>query len=127
MLSCVDLFAGAGGFSLAARQAGFAIKLAIENNRHAASTYRNNLCDVEEPPVLREGDISTMPPEAEREQVFKDGENCDLLLGGPPCQGFSAHRIKDAGVADERNDLIHIYFNSMPNVRPPDGTAFKNV
>ncbi|MDX8534462.1 DNA cytosine methyltransferase [Mesorhizobium sp. VK25A] len=118
MLNCVDLFAGAGGFSLAARQAGLTIRLAIENNRHAASTYRNNLCGVENSPVVREGDISTMSPEEEHKQIFRRGEICDLLLGGPPCQGFSTHRIKDAGVADKRNDLIHVYFNFVRVFRP---------
>jgi DNA (cytosine-5)-methyltransferase 1 len=118
MLNCVDLFAGAGGFSLAARQAGLTLKLAIENNRHAASTYRNNLCNAEDRPVLREGDISVMSPQQEYEQVFKSEEVCDVLLGGPPCQGFSTHRIKDAGVADKRNDLIHVYFNFVRVFRP---------
>ena len=41
--SCVDLFAGAGGFSLAAQLSGMTVKLAIEYDKHAAHTYRNNI------------------------------------------------------------------------------------
>jgi DNA (cytosine-5)-methyltransferase 1 len=46
------------------------------------------------------------------------GEECHLLLGGPPCQGFSTHRLNDAGVEDSRNDLIHVYFDFVRAIRP---------
>jgi len=118
MLNCVDLFAGAGGFSLGARNAGFRLRLAIENNLHAISTYRNNLCVGDDAPLLLEGDISLMSPSEARAKAFADGDQCDLLLGGPPCQGFSTHRINDAGVADKRNDLIHTYFDFVREFSP---------
>ena len=43
---------------------------------------------------------------------------CDILLGGPPCQGFSAHRIKGAGVGDPRNRLLLRYFEYVRAIRP---------
>jgi DNA (cytosine-5)-methyltransferase 1 len=52
-----------------------------------------------------------------RTAFFAD-RSCDLLLGGPPCQGFSTHRILDAGVDDPRNKLILAYFNFVKVLRP---------
>ena len=122
MLNCIDLFSGAGGFSLAARMAGLRVRLAIENNRHAVATYRRNFCGrSKQSPVLLEDDILTLSPKKVFSESFGAGDPCDLLLGGPPCQGFSTHRINDAGVADARNDLIHTYFKFVRTFRP---TAF---
>jgi DNA (cytosine-5)-methyltransferase 1 len=45
-------------------------------------------------------------------------QTCDILIGGPPCQGFSTHRIKDSGVGDARNKLIHKYFDVVRALRP---------
>lgn len=122
MLNCIDLFSGAGGFSLSARQAGFRIRLAIENNPHAVATYKRNFCARRrQPPLLLDEDISTLSPQDVYSKCFNVEEVCDLLLGGPPCQGFSTHRINDAGVADARNDLIHTYFKFVRTFKP---TAF---
>jgi DNA (cytosine-5)-methyltransferase 1 len=122
MLNCVDLFSGAGGFSLAARQAGLDVRLAIENDKCAVQTYEANLCrsDLAQPLLISE-DITRTDAVALRGRVYRAKENCDLILGGPPCQGFSTHRIKDAGVADARNDLIYTYFAFVRTFRP---TAF---
>lgn len=115
-LACVDLFAGTGGFSLAATRAGFVVKLAVENNKHACTTYRHNFR--RQAPLLVEGDIVSMSPGKLLKESFQPGESCDLLLGGPPCQGFSAHRLNDSGVADPRNELIHTYFDFVRSFRP---------
>lgn len=120
-LNCVDLFAGAGGFSLAARKAELTVRLAVELKKHAASTYRDNLCKAEPKPHLAEGDIRMLDPVRLSKAVFADGQPCDLILGGPPCQGFSSHRLNDAGVDDARNDLIHVYFDFVRAFSP---TAF---
>ena len=117
-LNCVDLFAGAGGFSLAAQEAGLAVRLAVEHNKHAAATYRRNICEGESPPRLIEDDIKTLIPNKLSAELFSDGTACDVLLGGPPCQGFSTHRLNDAGVADTRNDLIHVYFDFVKAFSP---------
>ena len=122
MLNCIDLFSGAGGFSLSARLAGLRVCLAIENDDHAVKTYRWNLCNgCEKPALVVDKDITTLSPAKVFADSFKKHEHCDLLLGGPPCQGFSTHRIKDAGVADSRNDLIHTYFEFVCTFKP---TAF---
>lgn len=117
-LNCVDLFSGAGGFSLAAQEAGLAVRLAVEHNKYAAATYRRNICVGERPPQLIEDDIRTLSPIKLSAENFPDGMACDVLLGGPPCQGFSTHRLNDAGVADTRNDLIHVYFDFVKAFLP---------
>ncbi|MER8910328.1 DNA cytosine methyltransferase [Mesorhizobium sp. M0854] len=117
-MNCIDLFAGAGGFSLAARNAGLTIKLAVEHNKKAASTYRKNFSFLEPKLVLRDEDIRTLSPDLLMREIFGEKLSCDLLLGGPPCQGFSTHRLNDAGVSDERNDLIHIYFDFVRAFSP---------
>lgn len=115
----VDLFAGAGGFSLAALLSGFSVDFAIENDSHAVHTYKHNIqrfSDGEEICVLDKS-ILEYEPEAIKKQRF-GSKSCDLLLGGPPCQGFSAHRILNAGVNDPRNELILAYFAFVRALRP---------
>jgi DNA (cytosine-5)-methyltransferase 1 len=115
-LICVDLFAGAGGFSLAADRAGFSVKLAVEYDKHACATYKHNFR--RRGTELKEGDITLMSPRKLTSELFEPEEFCDLLLGGPPCQGFSAHRLSDAGVEDPRNHLIHTYFDFVKAFEP---------
>lgn len=117
-LNCADLFAGAGGFSLAARLAKVEVRLAIEQSDHAVTTYKDNLCKVTRPPVVLAGDIRRMDPNEARKRAFGENEPCDLLLGGPPCQGFSTHRLNGSGVDDSRNDLIHVYFKFVRAFAP---------
>ena len=45
-------------------------------------------------------------------------KECDVLLGGPPCQGFSTHRINDEGVDDPRNGLLLRYFEFVRDLNP---------
>lgn len=114
---CVDLFAGAGGFSLAAQQAGISVAAAVEFNPKACLTYRKNLVHrtgVE----LYEADILSLDPSHVAEKHFAAGKECDIVLGGPPCQGFSVHRINGAGIDDPRNQLIHRYFDFVRELRP---------
>ena len=114
----VDLFAGAGGFSLAAQNAGCVIEFAIEYDKNAASTYRKNFCQGDGATTLYEQNILDTDPHALAEKHFDSDYRCDLVLGGPPCQGFSTHRIKDAGVDDPRNALTLRYFEFVDALRP---------
>ena len=119
VLTAIDLFAGAGGFSVAALACSFDIRAAVEHDPHACDSYRNNLVDKKTGrPVLFDSDIQKLDwKDVLTKAGLKRGE-CDLLLGGPPCQGFSAHRINDAGVDDPRNELLASYFDSVEAIRP---------
>ncbi|NKX67027.1 DNA cytosine methyltransferase [Labrenzia sp. 5N] len=113
----VDLFSGAGGFSLGAKYAGAQVVFAVEFDKFAAATYRQNLCG-DGQTTLYTDDIMKLDADALAKKHFPSGTECDLLLGGPPCQGFSTHRINDAGVNDPRNTLIYRYFDFVRALRP---------
>jgi DNA (cytosine-5)-methyltransferase 1 len=116
----IDLFAGAGGFSLAAKLCGSEIVFAVENDPHAVSTYRKNFGSLSQGKsnVLYDVGIQSLSAEDLAKTHFSSDETCDLLLGGPPCQGYSSHRINDAGVDDPRNELIHSYFEFVQKIKP---------
>ena len=114
---CIDLFAGAGGLSLAAKDAGLEVVAAVELNKNACKTYRTNLVK-RRGTTLYEGDILEIDSAVIKETHFPEGLECDVVLGGPPCQGFSVHRINDAGINDPRNELIHRYFQFVTELRP---------
>lgn len=85
----VDLFAGAGLFSHAFEREGFAIVQAIELNPNAAATYAANFGDEH----LVVDDVARCRPSG----------RCDVIIAGPPCQGFSSLGLRDR--ADPRNRL----------------------
>lgn len=115
----IDLFAGAGGFTLAAHQAGLDIVAAIEFDPTASNTYRKNFIEKEKRNIqLINEDINKVDPEKLRNDLLLEIGELDLILGGPPCQGFSSHRIKNAGVNDPRNALLIRYFEFVHKFRP---------
>lgn len=115
----LDLFSGAGGFSLGAQQAGFEICGALEWSKHAAQTYRSNITNPSGTKyTLIEGDIRQLSPKIALDLWGISEGECDLLLGGPPCQGFSVHRLRSSGVGDPRNELLICYFSYVEKIRP---------
>lgn len=118
LTTCVDLFSGAGGLSLAARNAGLTVIAAVEKSPKACATYRSNLLKNDASTTLYEGDILQIDPEALARKHFGRRSECDIVLGGPPCQGFSSHRLKNAGVGDPRNTLILRYFEFVRALKP---------
>lgn len=105
---------------MAAQHAGIKVVVAVELDKWASETYRNNFCKNKgkDAPHLYEGDINELCPDTILQKHFATSGRCDLLLGGPPCQGFSTHRIKDSGVNDPRNLLVHRYFDYVRSLRP---------
>ncbi len=126
-IRAVDLFAGAGGFSLAARNLGVKVVAAVENNAAACETYRRNFVKWrKDHPMLYERDLTSLTPEQMQLDCFTGGSRCDVIMGGPPCQGFSVHRINGAGVDDPRNGLLLRYF-SFVRVLAPKVFILENV
>ncbi len=116
-LTAVDLFAGAGGFTLAAQNLGIDVLAAVENDPHACDTYRNNLAQ-DDCPKLYPEDIRSLNPKTLMDDLGLQPGDVGILMGGPPCQGFSRQRIKGAGVGDPRNELILRYFDFVRELRP---------
>lgn len=115
----VDLFAGAGGFSLGALLAEFDVVAAVEIDKHACTTFSRNLIDNGVSDIrLFHADILDLTPKTLMASANLEAGDCHLLLGGPPCQGFSTHRLKDSGVDDPRNRLLLHYFRFVEALRP---------
>ena len=110
MLNTIDLFAGAGGLSLGFLQSGaYDIRVAFENNPSMQETYRRNHPGVE---VL--GDVCG----ADYCAIKKKYGNIDVIIGGPPCQGFSnANRQKNHAVS-QNNMLVKQYIRAVRELRP---------
>ncbi len=104
---------------MAADLAGFDVRVAVEMTKHAVETYSLNLCtELGTGPTIYNVDINELNPDEVFATHFGNRDICDLMLGGPPCQGFSSHRINNAGVDDPRNDLIHTYFRFVKAFQP---------
>ena len=118
-VKAIDLFSGAGGFTLSALNAGVDVLAAIEFDKAAADTYKKNFIENQGKDIkLINGDINLIDPAILRSDLGLERGELDLILGGPPCQGFSTHRIKDAGIDDPRNALLLRYFEFVHEFRP---------
>lgn len=99
-LKVLDTFSGAGGFSLGFDMAGFDIVGAIEKDAWATDTFSFNH---PESIVVKAG-IEELSDE-EIINLFGD-KNIDVILGGPPCQGFSICNKNNGDPKDPRNSLF---------------------
>lgn len=117
----VDLFAGAGGLSLGFLSTNkFQIEMAVEINKQMQKTYYRNHKDVN----IREEDIVDVVKRID-EIKTKLGE-VDVVVGGPPCQGFSnANRQKNSLVSNN-NNLVKEYVKFIRAVQPKV-FVFENV
>lgn len=86
----IDMFCGAGGFSLGLSRAGFKIVAAIDNNPDAIRTYRLNHPEIPDEAII-EDEIQSDARRVKLKQLrgLLNGQELDLLVGGPPCQGYS--------------------------------------
>ncbi|MFC5289656.1 DNA cytosine methyltransferase [Actinokineospora guangxiensis] len=103
-LTVIDLFAGCGGMTLGFTAAGYRPVLAVEHDRAAAATYAANFGGGH---VLA-ADIAAVAPAAI--------PPADVIIGGPPCQGFSTLGARAAD--DPRNQLWREYLRVVEHVRP---------
>jgi len=113
MLKTVDLFAGAGGLSYGFESTNqFLIVAAAENNKNARKTYIENHKGRE--------DIIMIPDV--REYNFTElSENIggiDIVIGGPPCQGFSNANRQKNHIISMNNSLVKEYFRAIKEINP---------
>lgn len=109
----IDLFAGAGGLSLGFEQVKgevrFRIKVAFENNPNMQETYKKN-----HPNTEVRGDVC----EADFRQINREFGPIDVVIGGPPCQGFSnANRQRYAAI-NLNNKLVKQYIRAITELQP---------
>lgn len=121
MPTYIDLFAGSGGFSLGFDRAGFENLLAVEYDPVICKTYRHNFPTHN----LLEIDITKLSNEQIMESI--GGRYVDVVIGGPPCQGFSmAGNIGRKFIDDPRN-LLFKEFARVVSVVGPTCFVMENV
>jgi DNA (cytosine-5)-methyltransferase 1 len=121
----VDLFAGAGGLSLGFKLAGWRPLVANDLDRASLDTYVANVHDSVVCGDIRNPSVrSELVARAKRERAAQPDSRF-LVLGGPPCQGFSTAG-KRRSMDDERNHLFHDY-RELVDALQPDGFVFENV
>jgi len=121
-LVAADLFCGAGGLSLGFQEAGFHIAFANDINEEYANTYRLNhdrttfFCESIED--LKAADVF--------KQTGLGKAEIDVLIGGPPCQGFSINAPKRSP-EDDRNHLFREYGRLVLEGLRPKVVVMENV
>lgn len=110
MLKILDLFAGAGGLSLGFEKTGqFEVAAIVENNKHAAKTYLRN-----HPGLKNYEDILTV----NFQQIKKECGEIDVVIGGPPCQGFSNANRQRRHLINGSNELVKKYVEAIKQIQP---------
>jgi DNA (cytosine-5)-methyltransferase 1 len=125
-LYLADLFAGAGGITQGFRNAGYTPVAAVEMDRWAAKTYSANFgdhvlaCPIQAVKLTRnEHGITWAGYAADGSRKALETPEIDVLVGGPPCQGFSPlGRMKNWNYSDPRNLLWRHYFKLLRFLRP---------
>lgn len=106
-MNLVDLFAGCGGMTLGFRKAGLRSVLAVESDHAAASTYAAN---------FGARHVAWSGIEEVDDELFSRLPEIDVVIGGPPCQGFSGLGSRDPN--DPRNQLWREYLRFVAALRP---------
>ena len=117
-LFAIDLFSGAGGLHIGFERAGYRIKLCIDNDSLVERTHRRNFPHI---PFIND-DIRKVSPATIKS--YLEGRPLDVLIGGPPCQGFSTigKRVSSnpnvRAEKDPRNELVLTYANLIKELKP---------
>ena len=118
-MKIVDLFAGAGGFGLGFKLAGHELVGSIELDRWACETLRFNAQSGE---FILQEDLTKLQVETLRSLRG----DVDVLIGGPPCQGFSVAGPQQKDPSDPRNSLFREFIRFAEYLSPKI-TVIENV
>lgn len=119
MLHAIDLFAGAGGLSKGFMDAGIDIIVGVDNDSAALRTFERNHNGA----VGLNADLSKQETFDKIKEIAKE-RTIDLIIGGPPCQGFSLSGPRNFD--DERNKL-YLAVLEMVRQYQPKGFLIENV
>ena len=110
-MTCLDLFSGCGGFSLGLHRAGWQVQASIDFDPKAVEVYRANFPDTAH--ILCRDLTKFSPADLKK---LSSVTQVDMIVGGPPCQGFSQVRQRDGAnhggrlIEDPRRRLYEQYF-----------------
>lgn len=116
----VDLFAGAGGLALGFEQAGFDIAVAVEYDPVHCAVHEYNFPQA----AIICGEVQNLTGHRIRERAGLHDREIDVVVGGPPCQGFSL--IGKRKLNDERNNLV-LEFTRIVRELKPKYVVMENV
>ena len=109
----LDLFSVAGGFSYGMeKNKHFKTVVALDFNKYALDTFKNNMPDSE----IICGDITNDKIKEQAIKISKE-KKVNMIIGGPPCQGFSL-KGKKLGLDDPRNYLFKEYLKIVEELKP---------
>jgi DNA (cytosine-5)-methyltransferase 1 len=111
-LTAVDLFSGAGGITLGLANAGYDVVFCSDRDEACALTHRRNFPEI---PFARASIEELSGTEILRSAGLERGD-IDLLIGGPPCQGFSI--IGQREIWDARNGLFREFLRIATELQP---------
>ncbi len=123
----VDLFCGAGGFSLGFEMAGFRSIFAIDKHPDPIKTYCQNRPEILKNHGIFTGNICEISGKNILKTLSKlesVKSEIDVIIGGPPCQGFSRRGKQRKN--DPRNKLVYEYFRIVDDIKP-EVFVFENV
>lgn len=103
-MKVVSLFSGAGGFDLGFIQAGHEVIWATDFNKDCAETYKHNIGNHFVLDDIRNIETNQIP-------------DCEIVIGGFPCQGFSQANMK-RDINDERNTLYREFVRVVKDKKP---------
>lgn len=110
----IDLFAGAGGLSYGFLQTGkFRLVAAAEINKNAQATYKVNIAD-SVPGFVLIGDVVGY----NFSKLSSELGGIDIVIGGPPCQGFSNANRQKNHLISMNNSLVKEYFRAIKEINP---------
>ena len=111
-MNVIDLFCGCGGFSKGFEEAGFDICMGIDVWGDATNTYKKNFPNSK----VITGDITKYTGNDLLHILEQKAEEIDVIIGGPPCQGFSVSgkRMMD----DPRNSLYKSFVKIVRDIHP---------
>ena len=112
-IKILDTFAGAGGFSLGFEMAGCEIIGAIESDAWACDTFKFNHPNA----IVIKKDIRKVTNK-ELLNKFSSANKPDIILGGPPCQGFSICNKENGDPKDPRNSLFKEFIRTGKVLKP---------
>lgn len=116
-LKAIDLFAGAGGFSLGLQMAGIDVVAAVEIDKWACETLAMNKATAFPKMQIIEADICGLSGEYLLGKVGLKIGQLDMLVGGPPCQGFS-YASSTRSPNDPRSKLMWEFIRMVNEIQP---------
>ena len=111
-LNVIDLFCGCGGLSYGFEMAGYRVLLGVDNWKDALITFQRNHAKSK---IMYE-DISLINGQDITDYIGCNRDDIDVIIGGPPCQGFSLSGKRD--INDPRNKLYESFVRIVADIRP---------